>query len=696
MKLRSVVRLSLLAALPIWAAAHAACAGKKGGLMLAINTDMKAPKDVNVVSVHIQTGSAVKHNFIGRVTPEGEVGLPATLAIAEPDDPNQSIRVRVVAFQENKPRVLRDVRTTVPRDGRIALLRIPLAFVNDGISVSGSLPDKFLPPRANGGPVGSGDAGVGIGGGGDEINPYDPTTSGITPGCADPDQTYIDGACQDSFIDPATLPDFSEEAVFGQGGAGACFDAKKCFANASPVGSATGDAAPRVDAGVDKQNVPGRISPQADRLDLTSCKITLDPGKDISKLNLAMVTKDTGECLEPGKCFIPLDQGERGWRVEGGAEASAVVSLPPIVCTLVSRGIAQIYASFGACSAKTPANPLCLDTAPAPPAPTPTPAISLMVPEGFVSALAIDGTRAVFAGGSGGGQSSLAIPSRQGVSTVPPMNVPWIITLVAGGDTLFTNTTTSTTYRESGQQATELPGAPTIRDVGVLPGRAAYWATGSGGQGKIFYEPTAALVTELGGIPFVGTPTHLLIAQQKMFVADEAGGLTTCTLVATGGLDVCQPREALSLPAIDSVATASGAPTVSAAYFSARGAGVHRLTLGPPATVTTLTTDDTTGVQGEQYFRRQIATDGACVYYATSQGLFWTRTDGSRAGKLGDVPGKPILAVAVAGPGASADVASTVYFAVYGELGGGGGIYRAGKPTECIGVGGGGELDAGR
>src|ERR1044071_4136669 len=118
----------LLAAASVGTALVGACADNKGALMLAINTDMKAPKDVNAVSVTISTNGAIKHSFIGRVTPQGEVLLPATLAIVEPDDKSASIRIRVMAFQNQKPRVLRDVRTTAPTGGRTALLRIPLNF----------------------------------------------------------------------------------------------------------------------------------------------------------------------------------------------------------------------------------------------------------------------------------------------------------------------------------------------------------------------------------------------------------------------------------------------------------------------------------------------------------------------------------------------------------------------------------------
>src|SRR5688572_3343873 len=130
-----------------------ACSGDKSAIMLAVNTDMKAPKDVNAVSVTVSTNNTVKHNVIGRVTPQGDILLPATLAIVEPDEPNASIRIRVMAFQERKARVLRDVRTSIPTGGRVVLLRIPLNFVNDG-STQGTLPDNSLPP-ANPGTGGS-------------------------------------------------------------------------------------------------------------------------------------------------------------------------------------------------------------------------------------------------------------------------------------------------------------------------------------------------------------------------------------------------------------------------------------------------------------------------------------------------------------------------------------------------------------
>src|SRR5258708_10083298 len=96
-------------------------APSKGALVLAISTDMQAPKDVNVVSVFITSSSVVKFDYLGRVLPDGTVALPATLAIVEPDDPTAELRIRVTAFQNQTARVLRDVQTTVPHQ-RTALL----------------------------------------------------------------------------------------------------------------------------------------------------------------------------------------------------------------------------------------------------------------------------------------------------------------------------------------------------------------------------------------------------------------------------------------------------------------------------------------------------------------------------------------------------------------------------------------------
>ena len=271
-----------------------ACAEKKGALMLAINTDMKAPKDVNAVSVTISTNGAIKHSFIGRVTPQGEVLLPATLAIVEPEDKSATIRIRVMAFQDQKPRVLRDVRTTVPTGGRTALLRIPLNFVNDGSTKSAPLPDGILPPANGGG---------GGGGGGGGAADFD-FFSAFQPDCPDPEhETWIDGECKDSAVDPGSLPDYEDTLVFGSGKDGAdkngCFDAARCFEGATEIPVAGAETGPS--SGL--------------TLDRGSCTISENGNPSLiladSQLNLALVTSDTGEMPAARRMLHPARSGAR-------------------------------------------------------------------------------------------------------------------------------------------------------------------------------------------------------------------------------------------------------------------------------------------------------------------------------------------------------------------------------------------------
>lgn len=335
------------------------CVAGKGAIMLAVSTDMKAPKDVNLVSLTVSTGPAVKYNFLGRVTPDGEVKLPATLAIVEPDDPKASVRVRVIAFQESHPRVLRDIRTTVPR-ARVALLRLPLNFVNDG-SATGELPAKFLPPKGGGGGQTSAE----------EFNAYDGTV-GSQCGPSD-EQTSVDGECKDSTIDSTTLPDYREDLVFGS--QGRCFDARQCLASATPV--STGGTPKVVDCGgmqtdtnsdsnncgqcgfmCNKQVTPYCVggmcqaTPGADTgdLDVTSC--TLRKGnRDASKLNLALATSTVGECVQPGLCLVPLDKDD-GW-----TDDSSAIRLSPGVCRKLKAG-ARLFES-SSCAPKQASTPVC-------------------------------------------------------------------------------------------------------------------------------------------------------------------------------------------------------------------------------------------------------------------------------------------------------------------------------------------------
>jgi len=353
-----------------------ACAEKKGALMLAINTDMKAPKDVNAVSVTISTNGAIKHSFIGRVTPQGEVLLPATLAIVQPDDDSASIRIRVMAFQDRKPRVLRDIRTTVPTDGRTALLRIPLNFVNDGSATGTSLPSGIVPEpfigtetpaggsSGSSGGTSSGDPG-GVGGGAADFDFF----GAFQPPCPDiQNQTIIDGECKDNFVDPGSLPDFDTAQLGDSTDVGSCFDVARCFGAATVAGSGGGEVA--LDAGSDASRVPAPppdasaggdaggnfkdYRPAAVTLDTNACSLQLN-GANPERLNIALVTRDVGECVRPGECYVPIDHGgDGGWKAENGR-----VQLPTFVCRLIGAKQLRLVTSTETCAAKEESSPIC-------------------------------------------------------------------------------------------------------------------------------------------------------------------------------------------------------------------------------------------------------------------------------------------------------------------------------------------------
>ena len=302
-------------------AAPACSAPGKGSLVLAISTDMQTPKDINIVSVFITTDSAVKFDYLGRVLPDGTVSLPSTLAIVEPDNPSAQVRIRVIALEEQKARLLRDVLTTVPHQ-RTALLRVPLNFLDDG-SGMGMLPAQFVPLGSGGTPEGD--------------TQFDPDT--IASACDfSQQQTSINGACASATVDSSSLPDYTDSKVYGAGGSAAspaCFHVDQCFAAA-------------------KAWNPAKITTAADG----SCSFPIPAGENGDHWNCALATTDgTGTCFG-GKCFVPLesDPGE-GFSIQPG---KAIVMVPG-VCKKLAKG-AALYVDQTSCATKAEAAPVCEPT----------------------------------------------------------------------------------------------------------------------------------------------------------------------------------------------------------------------------------------------------------------------------------------------------------------------------------------------
>jgi hypothetical protein len=334
---RHLRSLALLAPVGVSLAGMASCsAPSKGALMVAITTDMETPKDFSVVSVFVESDSAVKFDYVGRVLPDGSVALPATVAIVEPDDPNAQIHIRVTAFQERNARVLRDVLTTIPH-GRTTLLRMPLSALDDG-SVTGTLPLPNLPSNPND-PASGGMASEGN----SDFLPTDPTV--LTTKCdfLDKRETMINGQCQPAAVPTSQLVDYQETAVYGSGGMRSsglpakCFDVATCFAGATEV-------------------PPPSMS-------MTGCSFPLPQGADVTKYNLALATTDgTGVCTASGQCFVPLTNDPTGptgdgWFVNGGN-----IEMITGICMKMLGAGAKLYQVQGSCPAKTLSDPVCEPT----------------------------------------------------------------------------------------------------------------------------------------------------------------------------------------------------------------------------------------------------------------------------------------------------------------------------------------------
>ncbi|MGH7434123.1 MAG: hypothetical protein ACRENE_00445, partial [Polyangiaceae bacterium] len=298
-----------------WLGAASCSPSPKGGLMLAVSTDLQVPKDIDVLSVFVATGGKTKFDYLARLAPQGTLELPATLAIVEPGDPGAQVRIRVIGFEEQNARVLRDVITTVPA-GTISLLRVPLDYLDLG-SASGTIPANLLPGGAGGAPDGE--------------TTFDPTTvmssCDITKG-----QTSIDGVCTSATVVSSSLPPFDPVQVYGQAGTvpatGApakCFDVGACLQGAAPVAG----------------------------LDPTSCTFALAAGVSASSVNLALVTPADGVCVAPGRCLVPLvEDPSLGW-----TESKGTVSLPPGVCKKVA-GV-DVVMTAGTCPAEIASEPVC-------------------------------------------------------------------------------------------------------------------------------------------------------------------------------------------------------------------------------------------------------------------------------------------------------------------------------------------------
>ena len=104
-----------------------------GQVMLAVQTDLSLPKDVDKVRIEVASNGKVHFQRDYEVGPEG-LRIPATLGIIAGKDPSVPVTVRVIARKSGELRVLREAITTIPTD-RVATLRVPITWLCDEMVV---------------------------------------------------------------------------------------------------------------------------------------------------------------------------------------------------------------------------------------------------------------------------------------------------------------------------------------------------------------------------------------------------------------------------------------------------------------------------------------------------------------------------------------------------------------------------------
>lgn len=301
-RLRNAVLTTMLAGA---LASGAACSGAKNTeIIVAVQTDMRVPKDLDAITLRVLSRGAVQHEETHVLGPFA-LRLPATIGLVPADaDDLQPIEVQVIGRFSKDPqvepalrdeRVLRKARMTFAR-GRVGMVRLPLKF-----------------------------------------SCYDVTD------CKEA-ETCIAGACVPTpLIEGTSMPDYRAEAVFGPGGneqqQGTCFDGQSCLSSALPL-PATDD--PCVYA------FPDAAAPRR-----------LDPTLPI---NVALTTGPGGlGFCDATACRIPLDLDPlEGW---GWAdETRTKIRIAQGLCAKVSasKGALRVEAS-DACATKTPDVPLCAE-----------------------------------------------------------------------------------------------------------------------------------------------------------------------------------------------------------------------------------------------------------------------------------------------------------------------------------------------
>ncbi len=261
------------------------------GLLLQVDTDLATPKDLDRVHVEItQSGTTVLDELyaIGSDDEPPPLAIPVTYR-----GDSAPAQFKVVGYRSGQERVERFAITTIP-SARWAILRMRLQYLCVGQSAA-------------------------AGGEGCEKN-----------------HTCVQGECKPATLDESELPDYQMPepvktgSATSSGGVAVCFDAVRCFDNAS-------------EAQLEED-----------------CSFAINPEIGAEQLNVALrlARGGVGTCGSSG-CYVPFDSDTEGFVFEPGR-----VRLPGRVCErLQASGTEVLGVIFSnGCSAKRAGVAVCYES----------------------------------------------------------------------------------------------------------------------------------------------------------------------------------------------------------------------------------------------------------------------------------------------------------------------------------------------
>ena len=305
------VIVALLAVVPA-AAAVTACSAKHdpppGELLLAIDSNLKVPDDVDEIGIAIASadGKTITTDELYGMAPAGDAKFPATLAIIR--GTSGPIDIKVAGYKNSGAFVLRETVTTIPSD-RTAVLRVDLNWLDNHTATGSGAPGSSV--------------------------------LSLEGTCAT-GQTSIAGTCSSFQLDSATLPTFTSGAVVASDDTSACMNVTDCLLGGGTAGGSVTVPASALTGGTAADGAP-------------RCTVAPPPVAGAYNIGLQLPAGGDGWC-NATSCVVPLENvAVDGWQLG----SNGVIALPASVCTNAEVAALVFTPISDACPQYVSGHPAC-------------------------------------------------------------------------------------------------------------------------------------------------------------------------------------------------------------------------------------------------------------------------------------------------------------------------------------------------